>query len=312
VNRLLASGVPVTATPSGFFAPSSSAATRTLRALVDAKGVPIRAASSVPNGEPVARPRIGLWDQYGGSMPSGWIRWLFEQFEFPFEVVYAKRLDQGNLNQQFDALVFPDGAIPSAATLERSEGRQDPEPPADLPAELRDRLGRITPGRTIPALRGFLEAGGRIVTIGSSTALARHLGLPIESHLVERLPNGTVRPIPRERFYVPASLLEVRVDSTVPAAFGMRSRAIVLFDESPVFRLLPDAAGQGIRAVAWYDSAEPLRSGWAWGQTYLEGGVAAIEARIGKGTLYLFGPEITYRAQPHGTFRFLFNGVLGR
>ena len=23
--------------------------------------------------------RIGLWDQYGGSMPSGWVRWLFEQ-----------------------------------------------------------------------------------------------------------------------------------------------------------------------------------------------------------------------------------------
>ena len=32
--------------------------------------------------------RIGLWDQYGGSMPSGWTRWLLEQYEFPFEVVY--------------------------------------------------------------------------------------------------------------------------------------------------------------------------------------------------------------------------------
>ena len=34
------------------------------------------------------KPRIGLWDQYGGSMPSGHVRWLLEQFEFPFEVVY--------------------------------------------------------------------------------------------------------------------------------------------------------------------------------------------------------------------------------
>jgi hypothetical protein len=23
----------------------------------------------------------------------------------------------------------------------------------------------------------------------------------------------------------------------------------------------------------------------------------------------LFGPEITFRAQPHGTFKFLFNGI---
>src|SRR5207302_10779014 len=41
--------------------------------------------------------RIGLWDQYGGSMPSVWIRWMFEQYEFPFEVVFPGKLDAGNL-----------------------------------------------------------------------------------------------------------------------------------------------------------------------------------------------------------------------
>src|ERR687887_730149 len=56
--------------------------------------------------------RIGLWDQYGGSMPSGWTRWLFEQYEFPFEVVYPQTLDAGNLNAKFDVLVFVDGGIP--------------------------------------------------------------------------------------------------------------------------------------------------------------------------------------------------------
>jgi hypothetical protein len=33
--------------------------------------------------------RIALWDQYGGSVSSGWIRWLLERYEFPFERVYA-------------------------------------------------------------------------------------------------------------------------------------------------------------------------------------------------------------------------------
>jgi hypothetical protein len=32
---------------------------------------------------------------------------------------------------------------------------------------------------------------------------------------------------------------------------------------------------------------------------------------VGKGTLYLFGPEITFRAQPHGTFKLLFNTLYG-
>ena len=61
--------------------------------------------------------------------------------------------------------------------------------------------------------------------------------------------------------------------------------------------------------MAWFGSATPLRSGWAWGQGYLEGGVAVAEAKVGKGNLYLFGPEITFRGQPHGTFKFLFNGI---
>ncbi|MBC7673105.1 MAG: hypothetical protein H7247_11845, partial [Polaromonas sp.] len=58
-------------------------------------------------------------------------------------------------------------------------------------------------------------------------------------------------------------------------------------------------------------NASPLRSGWAWGQGYLEGAVEAAEATIGKGKLYLFAPEITFRAQPHGTFKWLFNAIYG-
>jgi hypothetical protein len=57
------------------------------------------------------------------------------------------------------------------------------------------------------------------------------------------------------------------------------------------------------------DPTPPRRCGWAWGQNYLQGGAAAVEADIGKGKLYLFGPEITFRGETHGTFKFLFNGI---
>ena len=52
-----------------------------------------------PAGEmfKLKQPRIALWDRYGGSMPSGWTRWILEQFEFPFTVVYPQTLDAGNL-----------------------------------------------------------------------------------------------------------------------------------------------------------------------------------------------------------------------
>jgi len=34
----------------------------------------------------------------------------------------------------------------------------------------------------------------------------------------------------------------------------------------------------------------------AWGQQYLQGGVAIAEATVGKGKLYLLGPEVMFRS----------------
>jgi hypothetical protein len=34
-----------------------------------------------------------------------------------------------------------------------------------------------------------------------------------------------------------------------------------------------------------------------------------IEADVGDGKVFLFGPSVVERAQPHGTFKLLFNGI---
>jgi hypothetical protein len=253
--------------------------------------------------------RIGLWDQYGGSMPSGWVRFMLEQFEFPFEVVFPAALDAGNLKAKYDVLLFPDGGIPDADGRGGFGGGGTQPNAQDIPAEYRDKLGRVTLKQTIPQLKQFVEAGGAIVAFGGSATLGHRLGLPVSDHLVEMQTNGSERPLPNDKFYIPGSILRVAVDNTNPVAFGMPKHVDVMYDNSPVLHLAPDASLRGVRPVAWFDSKEPLRSGWAWGQQYLEGGVAGVEATLGKGKVLLFGPEITFRSQPHGTFKFLFNGI---
>lgn len=267
-------------------------------------------------------PRIGLWDRYGGSMPSGWTRWVLERFEFPFQVVFPPELERGNLREKFDVLLFVDGAIPaftrgSGSTTNTTSTTPAPtgDAPADtsgdvreesLPPEYRGQRGSVTTAKTIPHLRKFLEDGGTILTIGSSTSLARHLDLPIANHLTEP---GKTTALSREKFYVPGSVLRARVDTAHPLAWGMEPDVDVFFQASPVFRFTDKAAPGQLDRVAWFNSKTPLRSGWAWGQEHLDNGITIAEVRVGKGRLVLYGPEIAFRAQPHGTFKFLFNGL---
>jgi len=163
--------------------------------------------------------------------------------------------------------------------------------------------------KTVPELKKFAENGGTVLTIGSSTAFGHHLGLPLRDALVERVAGGVERPLPREKYYIPGSILEARIDNAQPLAYGMGEHAMVFYDESPAFRLQPEAVMKGVRPIAWYDSSTPLRSGWAWGQQYLDEAVSIVEAQVGKGHVVLFGNEVNWRGQPHGTFKLLFNGI---
>lgn len=316
VNRLLKNGDQVfwlkQVGPGTMYVPARAETRFVLDKAAAELGLAIQAVSERPAGDALQlKPvRIGLADQYGGSMTSGWTRWILEQFEFPFEVVYPGTLDQGNLSSRFDVLVFPEGAIPRTDGEGRGRGPAFQQPKAEeIPEEFRNRLGRITAEKTIPQLKKFAEAGGTIVTVGGSTTLAQFFGVPAKSALVEKTPDGKERPLSRDKFYVPGSVLQVSVDNTSPLAYGMPSTADVFFENSPAFRLSPEAEMKGVHAVAWYPTATPLRSGWAWGQGYLEGAVAAAEAKVGEGKLYVLGAETAFRGQTHGTYKFLFNSI---
>jgi hypothetical protein len=260
--------------------------------------------------------RVGLYDQYGGNMPSGWLRWLLEQFEFPFEVVYPQMLDAGDLHSKFDVIVFTDGAYRAPNAAGRGGGgggaggggRGGAAEPVNIPEQYRAWQGRITAEKTIPQLQKFLESGGSVVTVGSSTGIAELLGLPLASYLTEKGVDGKDHPLPREKFYIPGSLMRVTIDNSNPLAYGMPPTADVDFDNSPVFRIVPNANLRP-HPVAWFSGPETLDSGWAWGQAYLDGGTAITEATIGRGKVFVIGPEVTFRGQPHGTFKFLFNAL---
>ena len=321
-NRLLAANEDVYRLPDGRFLVAVKPSTRaSLQKIAADRGVNF----SVPAGTirvpdtKLVRPRIGLWDQYGGSIDAGWTRWILEQFEFPFDRVFAPQLDAGNLNAKYDTLIFVEGGIPAAGAGRGGgagaagrggggAGGRGGNTPANLPDEYKDQIGAVTAERTMPSIKQFIENGGTVVALGTSASnLAAYLNLPFDNHLVE---NGAR--LPSTKFYAPGSVLRARVDTERPVAAGMKTYTDFFFDNSPVWTLGSEAAAKGVKPIAWFDSKTPLRSGWAWGQQYLENGVIAAEAVVGKGRVLLFGADILQRAQPHGTFKLLFNSIYTR
>ena len=247
------------------------------------------------------RPRVALWDRYGGSIPSGWTRKILEDFGFDFEVIFSAEIAEGDLRRRFDVLILEDGAVPPPTGGGAYGFLYEPN---RVPAEYRDRIGSITAVQGVPEILDFARAGGTVIAVGSSSWLGQYAGLPLSDHLVE---NG--RPLSGEQYYTPGSIHSLKIEHDTPLTHGLEDRLDVMISHSPLFDLAPGADAAGVVRLGWFDTDRPLRSGWAWGQEHMQGGTALIQARLGDGELFLFTPRITFRSQSHAAFPLLFNGI---
>ncbi|WP_439545095.1 M14 family metallopeptidase [Sandarakinorhabdus sp.] len=318
-NRLLKAGVKPawvrdavtlgndTLAPGAIWVPASGAAGSIINKAVAELGLVAHAVAKAPASPTIKlRPvRLGLVDRYGGLMTAGWTRWLLEQFEFPFEVVYPQRIEAGGLKRAFDVLLFADGALPGKGAwgVDRPSAQPKPE---DTPAEWQATTGTLSDAKTVPALTEFFRNGGAVVAMGGSARLAELFGAPLKL-AQSRTENGETRALDTKQFFIPGSVLRAQVDNRQPLAYGLPGEIDMFFNRSPSF--VP-AAGNGTAApVSWFQGRSLLRSGWAVGQEQLAGTIAVADIDVARGKLFVMGPEVVQRAQAYGTFKFLFNAV---
>ena len=281
--------------PGTFLVEPGPAAARVLEDAA-ALSVTVRSLAASPEGDRVVlgRPRLGLYRPWGGSIDEGWTRWLLEGFEFEYTTVRDADVRAGGLHDRYDVLVLPDVGY-DALLNGVAAGR--------LPAEFTGGLS----ARGVAALFEFVAAGGTLVTLDSSSELPlTAFGLPVEN-VLDGASNA--------EFYVPGSLLRLDVDPSEPLAWGMPEESAAFFAHGLAFRTReaheqgPLAAG--VRAPARYAARQILLSGWALGAERLAGQAAVLEVPVERGRVVLLGFRAQHRGQPHGTFKLLFNALLG-
>jgi hypothetical protein len=237
----------------------------------------------------VARPRVGLYQSWGGNMDEGWTRWMLDQFGFEYTSLRPKDVQAGDLKQRFDTIVF---ASESVASIDAGmSGRSVPE-------EYRGGAGE----KGAAALKAFAEAGGTLVFLNAATEYAvQKLGVAAKSVTGGR----SRRSGGSTDFYCPGSLLNVKLQAGHPLTLGMPEEVTVWMEHSPAW-------DTGLPAIARYPESDLLASGWLLGEKTIAGRAALIDAKIGSGRAVLFGMRPQYRAQSYLTLKMFFNSLLYR
>ena len=106
------------------------------------------------------------------------------------------------------------------------------------------------------------------------------------------------RPLPIDRTPQP-----VDHPSQHPIAYGFEKAWQVFFRRNPAFTVR-----EGM-SVVQYPDRNLLLSGWINGEEHLIRQSALVEVPFENGKLILIGFPAQYRAQTHGTFRYLFNAI---
>ncbi len=275
----------------------------TLGFLMDIEAVPVDEPVRVPLSEPIGipdwafappaslsgegAPRIAIYRSWQEPIPAGWTRWTFDRHGLAYDTIRDARIRAGNLEDDYDVILFQSQ---SASSI---RGGFEP---GTLPREFTGGLGEAG----TRALQAFVRNGGRVVAVEEAAEFLIDLFDLGVSNAVERLPE--------QDFFIPGSILSVDLEpdhgvsrgkgDATPAWFWTSSRAF-------------DVDDPRVEVVARYSEGNPLMSGWLLGPEYISGKGAIIEARVGEGTVVLFGFQPDYRGQTVTTWPLLFNALSG-
>ena len=281
------------------------------------------------NGEPGAAlealtlPRVGIYKSYVASMDEGWTRWLLESYGFAVESLHDADMRSGDLSR-FDAIILPhpDGNV---YFRDNSGEILHGHSPGSMPEQYTGGMGLAG----ALALDQFARNGGTVLAFGDAVGFAiEQLGLPIRD---------VVASASSKDFSIPGSLIRADVDTADPLGFGMDEEVAVNFVNGSAFDVLGQEGcvddllnqrncfevtrgGRPLKefpiesrfdTVVNFAAEELLMSGWEKGSEHIATRSAMARVPHGNGDVVLYGFRPQFRGQPRGTYKLVFNALVG-
>ena len=306
--------------PAGSFVVGGEAAR--VRQAIAPLGLTAVALSAAPavHLHDVDLPRLAVYSTWGGTQDVGWVRYAFDTFEVPFDLIYKEQVRRGDLKSKYDVIVIPHQAGTAKRLVFDIDSRGTPI--AYKKSERFKSLGMygesddITGGMGVEGVAEFdrfVKAGGMLVTLGSSSFFPAEFGLAPKIDATR----------PSAQFYSPGAIIDAEIlQPEHPIFYGYDRKIVpVRYANGPLLSVQtganpfeppppgPPPTPQSV-LMRYPGGDDHVLSGLMRGANEIRNRPAIVDQPSGKGRVILFAGNPCYRWQNFGEFNMLFNTLL--
>ena len=271
--------------------------------------VPLTALPTAPMHN-VDLPRLAVYSTWGSTQEVGWVRYAFDHYEIPYDLIFKERVRQGNLRGSYDVIVVPNQGRGAKGLVYDIEPRPGKPPLAYTKTDQFKNLGEYGSSEDIAGgmglegvveFRKFVEAGGVMVTLGTASAFPAEFGITRDVEASRTSP----------QFYAPGPIVEAEIlRSASPIFYGYEDKTIpVRWANGPLLQVpQKDREQQVLMRFPGGDAS--VMSGLMRGANEIRNRPAVVDVPVGDGRVVMFATNPCYRWQNFGEFGMLFNTVM--
>ncbi|MGA8530321.1 MAG: hypothetical protein WB622_11450, partial [Acidobacteriaceae bacterium] len=291
-----------------FLVPASAGST--LKPLAEKLGLDVFGLAAAPNvaAHLAALPRVAIFSTWEGTQDVGWVRYTFDQYKVPYDLIFKERVDQGDLAKDYDLIV-----IPTQVRNPRDLVFGIPREGQPLAYEKTDRFKFLGDYGSSPDITGgmgpagveefqrFVEGGGLLVTLGASSSFPPDFGLT--PTIETSNPGG--------KFYAPGPIVQADIlRPENPIFYGYSDKTVpVRYANGPLLRM-SETMDKNDVLMRFPGGEKSVLSGLFNGADDIKGRAAIAIVPDGKGQVVLFMTNPIWRWQNVGEFRMLFNTLM--
>ncbi|HVP00157.1 MAG TPA: M14 family zinc carboxypeptidase [Bryobacteraceae bacterium] len=281
-----------------------------LKAAVEPLGLKAVALSAVPAVpmHDVDLPRLAVFSTWGNTQEVGWVRYAFDKFEVPYDLIYKERIRQGNLRGSYDVIVIPNQGRSSKGLVYDIESKG--KPMEYKKSDQFKTLGEygesddITGGMGLEGvveLQKFVDNGGLMITLGTASSFPADFGI---TRKIEASRTSTA-------FYAPGPIVQAEITRPVhPIFYGYTDKTIPVRWANGPLLTVPAADRESQVLMRFPGGDQAVLSGLMRGANEIRTRPAILDVPVGQGRVLMFATNPIYRWQNFGEFNMIFNAVM--